>query len=148
MKCQSLELPLRQANPKLSLSGSDPCNLGTVLAYVSTNRADKVTAPGVTLSAQAWACQHYARYRLRMGVKTTFADRGCSVHKGFRQLLAHLSVCRNHLIIVQRLDRLPLSGFRALASLGTRIVSATGERLPRRQAEFLADVARLARQRR
>jgi len=143
-----LELPLRQANPEPSLSDCGPCNLGTVLAYVSTSHADKATAPGLTLAIQAHACQMYARCRLGRCVKATFADRGRSVQKGFRQLLAHLEVCRNHLIIVQRLDRLPLSGFQTLASLGTRIVSATGERLPRRQAEFLADVARLARMRR
>lgn len=128
--------------------GLSPCAAGTALAYVSTCRGDKVTAPGLTLASQAHACQRYARYHLRRCVKATFADRGSSVRKGFRQLLAHLSVCRNHLVVVHRLDRLPVSGFRALAKLGTRIVSATGERLPRRQAEFLADVARLARQRR
>jgi len=124
-----------------------PCTAGTALAYVSTQPRDRVKAPGLTLLVQAQACQRYARRRLRKCVAGTFTDQG-SLRTGFKGLLAHLTVCRNHPVVVHRLDRLPLSGIRALASLGTRIVSATGERLPRRQAEFLADVAKLARQRR
>ena len=139
---------LRWANPELSMCDlSGLCAPGSALAYVSTSRGDRVTAPGLTLASQAHACQKYARRSLRRCVRATFAD-SASVRKGFRQLLAHLSVCRNHLVVVHRLDRLPASGFRAIAKLGTRIVSATGERLPKRQAEFLADVTRLARQRR
>jgi hypothetical protein len=139
-------------NPELSLVGSGsssgPCSPGSALAYVSTHPSDHVKAPGLTLLIQARVCQRYARRRLRKCVKATFADRGSSLRTGFHQLLAHLTICRNHLVVVHRLDRLPLSGIRALAKLGTRIVSATGERMPRRQAEFLADIARLARQRR
>jgi len=135
MKCHVLE-------PK-----SLPCTAGTALAYVSTQPRDHVKAPGLTLLVQMQACQRFARQSLRKCVSATFTDRG-SLRTGFKGLLAHLTVCRNHLVVVHRLDRLPLSSIRSLAKLGTRIVSATGERLPRRQAEFLADVARLARQRR
>jgi len=124
-----------------------PCNAGTALAYVSTQPRDRVKAPGLTLLVQMQACQRYARRSLHRCVSATFADRG-ALRTGFQGLVAHLTVCRQHLVVVHRIDRLPLSGIRALAKLGTRIVSATGERLPQRRAEFLADVARLARQRR
>ena len=123
------------------------CIVGSALAYVSTHPRDHVKAPGLTLLVQAHACQRYARCKLRRSLGTTFIDRG-SLRTGFRGLLVHLTICRNHLVVVHRLDRLSTSGIQALAKLGTRIVSATGERLPRRQAEFLADIARLARQRR
>lgn len=124
------------------------CGSGTPLAYVSTHPRDRVKAPGLTLLIQAHACRRYARHSLRRCLGTTFVDRGSSLRTGLHDMLAHLTACRGHVVVVHRLDRLPLSGIRALAKLGTRIVSATGERLPRRQVEFLADIARLARDRR
>jgi hypothetical protein len=101
----------------------------------------------LALHRQHQACRWFTRHQLRKHLEATFMDGPRSRRSGLRRLLAHVAVCHNRRVVVQRLDRLPPGSPEAaqVTEEGARVLSATEQntRSSRRQAALSRDVAAL-----
>ncbi|MDR3106777.1 MAG: hypothetical protein LBU05_01060 [Bifidobacteriaceae bacterium] len=139
---------LPKANPEVG--GCAPCDPEGVVAYVCHDPGDQAERDGLALQMQHQACRHFTRHQLRKRLDATFMDNAKTRRAGLKRLLAHLAVCHNRRVVVERLDRLPPGGGAAgqVAKTGARVLSASEQspRSRRRQAAFGQDVAELASQ--
>jgi DNA invertase Pin-like site-specific DNA recombinase len=137
---------LPQVNP--DVADCERCDPEGVLAYVRADPGDDATRQGLALHRQHQACRWFTRHRLRKHLEATFMDNPRSRRSGLRRLVAHLAVCHNRRVVVQRLDRLPPGSpevNRVLAG-GARVLSASEQnpRSSRRQALLNRDASGMA----
>jgi hypothetical protein len=139
--------PLPQANPEVAACPT--CSPEGVLIYVCSSLDDAAERQGLALHMQHLACRRFTRRQLHKGLEATFTDSISSRRSGLRRLLAHVAVCHNNRVVVQRLDRLPPDSLEAaqVTEEGARVLSATDQntRTSRHQAALGRDVAELAK---
>jgi hypothetical protein len=139
---------LPQANP--SIGECETCGPDGVVVYVCNRPGDEAQRQGLALHTQHLACRRFTQHHLHRRLEATFADSARSRRAGLRRLLAHVAVCHNRRVVVQRLDRLPPGSPEANEVMqdGARVLSATEQntRSSRRQAALSRDVAALAAQ--
>ncbi|MDR1238437.1 MAG: recombinase family protein [Propionibacteriaceae bacterium] len=139
---------LPQANP--SISECETCGPEGVVVYVCNKPGDEAQRQGLALHTQHLACRRFTCRNLHKRLEATFADSARSQRAGLRRLLAHVAVCHNRRVVVQRLDRLLPGSPEAeqVAEDGARVLSATEQntRSSRRQAALGRDVAALTAQ--
>jgi hypothetical protein len=138
-------LPL--ANPGAAVCGQ--CNPDGVVVYVRHDRGDPAKREGLALHRQHQTCRWYTRHGLRKRLEATFVDNTHTRRAGLERLLAHLAVCHNNRVVVDRLDRLPPGSRPAnqVAERGARVLSAS-EQNPRTRRQQMAlgrDVTRLVK---
>ena len=120
------------------------------MVYVCNQPGDDAGRAGLALQMQHQACRRFTRQQLRKRLEASFMDNAHSKHDGLRRLLAHVAICHNQRVVVQRLDRLPLGSPEAeqVIRSGARVLSASEQnpRSQRRQGRFSADIRVLTKE--